>query len=261
MCLHGLTGTHDYVLMRSRVLENAGYRVLSYDARGHGLSTPSPDGGYSYATLLDDLEAVVDALGLERVAFIGASMGAHVAFMYAMRHPERVAAIGAVTPAYAPYHSFRPEVLARWDALAEALRSGGPDRFAEVWAEGTELSEWLRGHVMPLLRRRMFLHESPAAVADAIQGVPRSKPYEVVEDVSAVRPPVLVIGTRDVFDPEHPLALAEAYTDSLQDARLEVEPEGGVPLSWSGGRLSRLLEDFFTELPSWAPAALEAPAA
>jgi pimeloyl-ACP methyl ester carboxylesterase len=258
VCMHGLTGTHEYVLLRSRILQRAGHRVVSYDARGHGLSSAAPD--YSYAALLRDLEAVMDDLALERVAFVGASMGAHVGLSYAMRHPERVAAIVAVTPAYSPHYSFLPEVLARWDALAEALRGGGPARFAEVYAEEAHLSEPWLSRVLALLRRRMLLHASCDAVADAIQAVPRSRPYEQIADVAAVPHPVLVAATRDVLDPEHPLAIAHEYADALPGARVEVEPEGRFPLSWSGGRLSRLIEEFFAGVESWAPA-LEAPAA
>ena len=261
LCLHGLTGTHEYVLMRSRILERAGYRVVSYDARGHGASSPSPDGEYSYAALMDDLETVVDALGAERVAFVGGSMGAHVALSYAMRQPERVSAIAAITPAYAPYHSFLPEVLARWDELAAALRRDGADGFAEVYGRGSHLPDRLLAHVVPLLRRRLLLHDSFHAVAAAIEAVPRSRPYDRVEDVAAVRQPVLVVGTHDEFDPEHPLAIARHYADSLFDARLALEDEGRVPLPWSGGKLSRLLLDFLGSIPSWAPAAEAAPAA
>jgi 3-oxoadipate enol-lactonase len=259
VCLHGLTGTHDYVLLRSRILQRAGYRVITYDARGHGLSSAAVE--YSYATLLDDLDAVVEDLGLERMALVGASMGAHVALMYALRRPERVAAVAAVTPAYEPSHSFHPDVLARWDELAEGLRSGGPDGFVDAYAQGAELQEPLLTHVLALLRRRMFLHASYAAVADAIQNVPRSRPYLEVADVAEVGQPVLVAGTRDVYDVEHPLAIAEQYAAALPDARFTIEPEGRFPLSWSGGRLSRLIEEFLAELPAWAPGAVEVPAA
>ena len=93
--LHGLTATRRYVLMGSRLLERSGYRVVAYDARGHGLSTPAPDPkAYGYELLAEDLEAVLDALGLERALVAGASMGAHTAVRFALLHPERVTALG-----------------------------------------------------------------------------------------------------------------------------------------------------------------------
>ena len=40
--LHGLTATRRYVVMGSRALERSGHRVIAYDARGHGRSSPAP---------------------------------------------------------------------------------------------------------------------------------------------------------------------------------------------------------------------------
>ena len=41
--LHGLTATRRYVVMGSRSLERSGHRVIAYDARGHGRSSPAAD--------------------------------------------------------------------------------------------------------------------------------------------------------------------------------------------------------------------------
>ena len=62
--LHGLTATRRYVVMGSKALERGGHRVLAYDARGHGGSSPAPE--YTYEALAGDLLAVLDDLGLER---------------------------------------------------------------------------------------------------------------------------------------------------------------------------------------------------
>src|SRR5437868_7606630 len=76
--LHGLTATRRYVVMGSRALERSGHRVIVYDARGHGRSEPARDpGAYTYRELSLDLEAVLDALGLNCAVLAGASMGAH----------------------------------------------------------------------------------------------------------------------------------------------------------------------------------------
>src|SRR5947199_3604613 len=76
--LHGLTATRRYVVMGSRALERSGHRVVAYDARGHGRSSPAGDpNSYGYEDLALDLEAVMDGLGIERAVLAGASMGAH----------------------------------------------------------------------------------------------------------------------------------------------------------------------------------------
>jgi pimeloyl-ACP methyl ester carboxylesterase len=68
--LHGLTATHRYVVMGSSALPRAGFRTVSYDARGHGASSPARS--YSYGALAGDLRAVLDALEVERAVLAGA---------------------------------------------------------------------------------------------------------------------------------------------------------------------------------------------
>lgn len=252
VCMHGATNTHDYVLMRNRSLPRAGYRVISYDARGHGQSSPSPDRDYTHPALLADLEAVMDAFETEPVAFVGVSMGCHTALLYAMRYPERVAAVVAITPAYDPEHSLRPDVLARADELAAGLRAGGPNGFVEAYGYPTDFPDEQFDVVMDLVRERMFLHADYAAVADAIEAMSRSRPYERIEDVAAVRQPALVVGARDSYDTDHPLSTAEAHAACLPNSRLVVEPPGRFPIAWSGGRLSRQIRDFLREV-GWTP--------
>ncbi len=65
------------------------FRYITYDARGCGLSQRQVD-DISLDAWVRDLEAVVDALGLERFPLLGISQGAAVAVAYAARHPERV---------------------------------------------------------------------------------------------------------------------------------------------------------------------------
>jgi class 3 adenylate cyclase/pimeloyl-ACP methyl ester carboxylesterase len=62
---------------------------VRYDARGNGLSDREvPD--VTFERFVDDLEAVVDAAGVERFALLGISQGCAVSIAYAIRHPERV---------------------------------------------------------------------------------------------------------------------------------------------------------------------------
>ena len=56
------------------VLRAAGYRVVAYDRRGFGRSD-KPESGYSYDTLADDLQRVMDQCGLQDVTLVGFSMG------------------------------------------------------------------------------------------------------------------------------------------------------------------------------------------
>ena len=68
------------------------YRGIAPDQRGHGRSE-QPDGPYDRDAYVDDLARIVDALGLDRFAIVGHSTGALNAWVFAARHPERVAAL------------------------------------------------------------------------------------------------------------------------------------------------------------------------
>ena len=65
------------------------YFLVRYDGRGSGLSDREL-ATYSFDSWVDDLEAVVDELGLERFPLLGISQGGPIAVTYASRHPEKV---------------------------------------------------------------------------------------------------------------------------------------------------------------------------
>ncbi len=73
---------------QARALEQP-YRVLRYDQRGHG-GTDAPAGRYSFATLLADAIALLDALGIRKAHFAGLSMGGATALGLAEAHPDRL---------------------------------------------------------------------------------------------------------------------------------------------------------------------------
>ena len=240
--LHGLTATRRYVLMGSRMVERARRRVVVFDARGHGESAPAPGGDYSYDALAGDLGALLDALAIERALLAGVSMGAHTAVRFALGHPERVAGLLLVTPAFDP--DVRESDLTHWDGLASGLREGGIDGFITAFGAGRLAPEW-RETVEVAMRQRMAAHRHPDAVADALEAVPRSRPFESWPALAGLRVPAVVVGSRDEADPQHPLAIARRYGEAIPGARLVVEEDGRAPLAWQGGQLSRLLLELF----------------
>jgi pimeloyl-ACP methyl ester carboxylesterase len=244
--LHGLTATHRYVTMGSTGLQRSGFRVVAYDARGHGRSDPAPNpGAYTYEHLASDLRAVLDAFAIPRAVIAGVSMGAHTAIRMALGDPGRVAALGLITPAYDPQTPVRRVTAPSWKKLADGLREGGPEGFLGAYDLSAVPDVW-RPTVERVIRQRLAEHSHPGAVADALEVVPRSRPFGCSQELEGLGMPTLVIASRDEADPEHPLAIGERYADAIPRARLVVEdppPPLRSPIAWQGGRVSHLLAD------------------
>jgi pimeloyl-ACP methyl ester carboxylesterase/DNA-binding winged helix-turn-helix (wHTH) protein len=91
------------------------HQFVRYDERGNGLSDWEVD-DISFDAFVSDLEAVVDAAGLERFALLGISQGCAVSVAYATRHPERVTAL-VLHGGYLRGWKNQPEAAVRGEAL------------------------------------------------------------------------------------------------------------------------------------------------
>ena len=240
--LHGLTASRRYVVMGSRALQRDGHRVIPYDARGHGKSSPAPSAeDYGYGALASDLLAVLDDRGIDRALLAGASMGAHTIVRFALDHGDRVAGLVVVTPAFDPDDTQdETERLARWDKLSDGLRRGGVEGFVQAYGTPKSPERW-HETIYKVLRQRLGAHEHPEAVADALRAVPRSRPFEAWSELSELEVPAVVVASRDEADPEHPYAVGERYAEAIPGAELRSEEPGASPMAWQGSQLSAVI--------------------
>ena len=245
--LHGLTATRRYVVMGSKHLERSGHRVIAYDARGHGRSSPAPvSAAYTYDNLGHDLEAVLDARGIERAVLAGASMGAHTLLWLALHAPDRVAGMVVITPAYDPASHDRDGRFEHWDALADALEHGGVEGFIAASGRPDVPESW-QETVDKVTRQRLSQHLYLDAVADALRAVPRSRPFGEISELASIAVPVTVVASADEPDPGHPQAVGEAYAAAIPGARLVLDEPERSPIAWQGSQLSKLIAEVAAE--------------
>ncbi|MFM5503315.1 alpha/beta fold hydrolase, partial [Aeromonas veronii] len=115
--IHGLFGSLDNLGLLARPLGEQ-YRVISVDLRNHGASFHSDE--MSYPAQAADVLALLDHLGLDRVALVGHSMGGKVAMQLAKQAPERVnqLVVADIAPVAYP-HARHKNVFAGLNATLE----------------------------------------------------------------------------------------------------------------------------------------------
>ena len=234
---HGLSATRKYVVHGSGYLPRRGYRLTTFDARGHGASDPADS--YDYEGLALDLDRVVRDREIRGpVIFGGHSMGCHTVARRALESPGSVAALILAGPVYMEGVE---DDETRWDDRADAMLRG-PEAFADEVTRG--MSGDMKKTVWRIARDRARLHDHPDAVAQALREVPRSSPFGSIADLAALDLPVLVVGSHDDFDPGHPYEVAKAWSGTIPGSELICEEKGESPLAWQGGKLSRVIDDF-----------------
>jgi pimeloyl-ACP methyl ester carboxylesterase len=116
----------------------ADYRVVALDLAGHGESGAGRE-TWSVAGLAGDVEAVVDALGLERAILIGHSMGGPVSLEAARRMPGRVIGVVAVDSLHDADFEFPPEMVDQLVGAFEADFAGTVEGFVRgMFREGAD---------------------------------------------------------------------------------------------------------------------------
>jgi pimeloyl-ACP methyl ester carboxylesterase len=187
------------------VLRAPGYRVLAYDRRGFGRSD-KPEAGYSYDTLADDLQRVIDESGLQDVTLVGFSMGGGEVARYIARHGEsrlHSVVFAAAVPPYLmksadnPEGPLTPEKAQQAKQLLEQDRSSFFDRFTKDFysANGAlQVTESQRSDAIALC------HQSGERAAMACMESFDTTDFR--EDLNKVTLPTLVIhGEADAIVP------------------------------------------------------------
>jgi 2-succinyl-6-hydroxy-2,4-cyclohexadiene-1-carboxylate synthase len=197
LLIHGFTGNRD-AWSHLRPLLGERYRVLAPDLPGHGESPISADTTFHGA--VDQLLALLDATGLERVDVAGYSLGARVGLALALRAPHRVSRL--VLESGSPgLRQRRERGERRRDdaALAEVIERDGLEAFVRHW-EALPLFDGLRKLPEPLkaeLHERRLAHR-PEALAGSLRALSLGAQPSYWARLWTVRTPTLLLtGGRD----------------------------------------------------------------
>jgi 3-oxoadipate enol-lactonase len=192
--VHGLGGSAYSWWAQLAACETHGYRALALDQRGAGLSS-RPQGPYSVEVWVDDLERLLDALGIEAAALVGHSVGCMVAEQAAVRLGERARGLAMLGGAL----RWRPEAGAVFEERVRLARAEQMDKIAEAVAQ-TGLSERCRAENPALygLFRHLIASNDPQAYAEWASA---TAPAQMVEPERVACPALAFCGELDPVTP------------------------------------------------------------
>ena len=189
------------------------FRCLRYDTRGHGRSQVT-EPGFSVDDLAEDLNGLLDALGIRRAHVVGLSLGGMTGQLLAVLHPEKVDRLVLVaTSAYMP-----PETL--WQERADIVRLKG----MEAVADGV-IGRWFtpaeqRSPGAAATRRGLIEEVDPHGYANCCLAIGR---MDLRPRIGAIEAPTLVLSGAQ--DPATPPASGQEIASLVPGAEFAVIPD------------------------------------
>ena len=190
------------------------FRVVRYDARGHGRS-PVPPGPYTIDDLVDDAVALLDRLGVERAHVVGLSLGGMTAMRLAAREPHRVGRLALLCT------SARFPTPTAWAERAALVRAQGTAAVADAVVDRWFTPRLRQADRALVQRMRDTVAATPAeGYASCCEAIEQ---MDLREDLARIAAPTLAIAGADdpATPPEHLAAIAE----TVPGARLLVLPQ------------------------------------
>jgi len=244
---HGLMGSVALLEAfgeRPQDIAARGLHVVAYDARGHGrsgYSTRRDD--YRFTAQAEDLRGLLDALGIERTSIYGGSMGAGTGLLLALAHPSRVERLILQSPP--PFPEDNRPARRMFGSLATAYQLFGAALTSRIVTSlpGARASQQ---QAPALDLRAFFASQRRAAIVPAIRGLLLGKPQVLIEQLSEVMHPTLVLTHPD--DEFHPLHSGEILHEHMPHAKLAVAP---TPTYWQENpdALTHVIASFVKDEP------------
>jgi len=218
-------------------------RLIKFDKRGTGMSDPV-SGAPTLETRMDDVRAVMDAVGSRRAALFGLSEGAAMAVLFAATYPERTAALvlrsACARTLWAPDYPWGVTEDAHEHRVAERLRIYGPR------AEALEATNQL-GEFTPEEADAFIDYVRYGASPGMLEALMRmNKDLDIRDVLPLVRVPTLVLhGAEDRLVP---IEAGRYLADQIPGARFVVQ-EGIGHLALTGAdRVGEATDTFLREL-------------
>lgn len=206
VCLHGFGGTwRDWDTFAAAL--GPDHPLVRYDLRGFGRSTTTPEAIYSHA---DDLAALLDGLGHDRVDLCGMSLGGATALSFALDHPSRVRRLVLISPLMVGW-LWSEDWIERWKAMGRAARSGDMAQARRLWWEHPLFSATRESPAAEQMHRAIEAYHGQQWIAD-----PQRRDPPDLDRLQSLEPPTLLLtGGRDIADFRQIAAAIETHGPKL----------------------------------------------
>jgi len=167
------------------------FRVLRYDARGHGGSAAT-EGDYTLDQLVADAVGILDAIDVREAHFAGLSMGGMVGFGLMLDHPRRIRSAVIADSR----HTTTPDFTKAWLDRARAVRRGGIEAILTSTVERWSSAGLAQRNPAVIVRmEKMIRNTSPAGYCGCAAALAR---LNYGHRLGEIRIPTLVLcGTED----------------------------------------------------------------
>jgi pimeloyl-ACP methyl ester carboxylesterase len=204
--LHGALANHVTSLAMIASLSPR-YRVIAPDVRGSGKSRSSDP--LTFDRLADDVEGLLDRIGVDRAVVGGVSSGSGIALKFGLRHPTRAAALVLVRPVYAGaergYTDQQVAAFAMMDSAATRAVEEGLPALRPLYAN---LPPAVRERALAMVER--FDVASVKATTTFIAS--GAQPFESEADLRALSVPTLLVRGADAM---HPAEVFDLYATNI----------------------------------------------
>lgn len=192
------------------------YRVIRFDARGHGQSE-APGGAYTFETLTRDVIGLMDHLKLSKARYLGLSMGGFVGQYLGLLHPDRFHSLCLVST------SSNMAALGReiWD---ERIRIVDQQGMTPAVVNGA-LARWLAPETLksrPALVARLRAMIEATPPSGYVGWCHAIRTLDITNRISAIKLPTMVIA--GALDPATPPSGARVIHDEIKGSELVVIP-------------------------------------
>ena len=194
---------------------NPYFQVLRYDTRGHG-ATDAPPGSYTLELLAEDVIGLLDALDVDRVHFVGLSMGGMIGQCLGLNHPHRLKSLvlcdtASIVPA---------EAQPAWQERLDKVRKKGMEALSEETMERWFTPAFLRQNPPMVKRIREQILATPApGYIGCVEAIRR---LNYLDRISGIKIPTLIMVGEE--DPGTPVSASEAMHERITDSQLVVLP-------------------------------------